>query len=225
MPSRTGTGGGARAARRAGVAVACAIAAAAAVAVMGGALATAPAALAQPLEDQIFDALKPKQPPAAFGGTARALTGPKARREREFVQGLRTRSARSLTLSEREQVITIAKEKPNVDIEINFDYNSDVVGPNALSPLLALGKALSRDELKGTVFILNGHTDGKGGVNYNQDLSERRAEAVKRVLVKEFGLAPDTLIAAGHGKSQLKDPANPFAAENRRVQVVNTEVK
>jgi len=33
------------------------------------------------------------------------------------------------------------------------------------------------------------------------------------------------LIAAGYGKGQLKNTADPFAGENRRVQVVNLEVK
>jgi outer membrane protein OmpA-like peptidoglycan-associated protein len=91
--------------------------------------------------------------------------------------------------------------------------------------LLALGRALSRDELKGAVFFINGHTDAKGSDPYNQGLSERRAEAVKRLLVEQFGLPAADLIAVGYGRSQLKNAAEPFAGENRRVQIVNTEVK
>ena len=82
---------------------------------------------------------------------------------------------------------------------------------------------LSKPEFKGTVFLINGHTDARGSAEYNQQLSERRAAAVRRALIEQFKLAPDTLIAAGFGKEQLKLPNQPFAGENRRVEVVNTE--
>jgi outer membrane protein OmpA-like peptidoglycan-associated protein len=111
------------------------------------------------------------------------------------------------------------------DLEINFDYNSAVVGPQAVSVLVTLGRVLSQDEFRDTVFLINGHTDAKGGLEFNQDLSERRAEAVKQLLVKQFNLPASTLIAVGYGKAQLKHTTDPFAGENRRVQIVNTEVK
>jgi outer membrane protein OmpA-like peptidoglycan-associated protein len=82
---------------------------------------------------------------------------------------------------------------------------------------------MSDEQLKGTVFFINGHTDAKGGADYNQTLSERRAEAVKRFLIEEFRLPADTLVGLGHGKSKLKNTADPLAGENRRVQIVNTE--
>lgn len=40
-----------------------------------------------------------------------------------------------------------------------------------------------------------------------------------------FRLPADTLVAVGYGKTQLKNTTNPFAAENRRVQIANTELK
>jgi outer membrane protein OmpA-like peptidoglycan-associated protein len=176
--------------------------------------------LAQPSETQILDALKSR--------STRAITpSPEERRrsveERRFIDSLRSRSARSLTLGERGKITEFTRDKPSIDIEITFEYNSDVVGPKALRPLLALGRALSNAQLKGTVFFVNGHTDAEGSANYNQDLSERRAEAVKRILIDEFTLPADTLIAVGYGKTQLKNKANPFAGENRRVQIVNSE--
>jgi outer membrane protein OmpA-like peptidoglycan-associated protein len=126
-------------------------------------------------------------------------------------------------LGERGKIAEIAKDKPSINIEITFDYDSDVVGPKALRPLLSLGRALSNEQLKGNVFFVNGHTDARGIAEYNQNLSERRAEAMKRVLIEEFQLPADTLIAVGYGKSQLKNKAEPFAGENRRVQIVNSE--
>jgi outer membrane protein OmpA-like peptidoglycan-associated protein len=71
------------------------------------------------------------------------------------------------------------------------------------------------------VFLVAGHTDGKGGDAYNQGLSERRAEAIKSYLVQKFGLQAENLMTVGYGKEQLKNKDNPLAADNRRVQVVN----
>jgi outer membrane protein OmpA-like peptidoglycan-associated protein len=172
---------------------------------------------APPSASQIFDALKPVI-------KTRGLD-PKAADEKAFINSLRARKVRSITLVEREKLDEVAKTKPKIALEIGFDYNSDVVGPNAVQALINLGVALSKDELKGSVFAISGHTDGKGGDQFNQDLSERRAEAVKRLLVKQFNLADNTLIAVGYGKSRLKNTADPLAGENRRVQIVNTEVK
>jgi outer membrane protein OmpA-like peptidoglycan-associated protein len=179
----------------------------------------------QPTESQILDALKPTAKTRSLGGPTRSPADPQTADERRLIDSLRARPARSLTVMEREKVAEIAKDRPSIDLEINFDYNSATVGPQAVPVLLALGRALSKDELQGTVFLINGHTDAKGGVEYNQDLSERRAEAVKRLLVQQFNLPGTVLIAIGYGKMQLKNRTDPFAGENRRVQIVNTEVK
>jgi outer membrane protein OmpA-like peptidoglycan-associated protein len=178
---------------------------------------------APPTESEILDALRSRPRTRGLGEAAgpRILTT----EERGFVEGLRTRSARSLTILERQKVADIIRERPSIDLEIQFDYNSAVVGPQAVPTLLKLGRVLSSDELKGMVFLINGHTDGKGNDGYNQDLSERRAEAVKRLLIDQFNLPVSTLVAVGYGKTRLKNTADPLASENRRVQIVNTEIK
>jgi outer membrane protein OmpA-like peptidoglycan-associated protein len=181
-------------------------------------------AQSQSLEKKIMDALKPAAKPLRRG-LVRSLRDPKGAEKRSLINRLRGRTARAISVEEREKVAEIAKTKPHIDLEINFDYDSAEIGPKAVPALVALGRALSKDGFKGTVFLINGHTDAKGSGDYNQGLSERRAEAVKRTLVEQFDLPPTTLIAIGYGKTHLKNTANPFAAENRRVQIVNTEVK
>jgi outer membrane protein OmpA-like peptidoglycan-associated protein len=115
--------------------------------------------------------------------------------------------------------------KPQIDLEIYFDYDSAVVGAKALPALVALGNVLSKPDYRSTVFFINGFTDATGGADYNLRLSQHRAEAVRRVLIEQFGLPPDTLISTGFGKELLKIPEQPFADQNRRVQIVNTEQK
>jgi outer membrane protein OmpA-like peptidoglycan-associated protein len=138
---------------------------------------------------------------------------------------LRNRSTRSLSMGEREQIATMVKDKPKIDLEINFDYNSDRVSVKSLPSVQALGRALANPDLKGSTFIVAGHTDAAGSDAYNQELSERRADSIKRYLVEKSGISATDLVTVGYGKTQLKDPANPLAEVNRRVQVVNTENK
>jgi outer membrane protein OmpA-like peptidoglycan-associated protein len=141
--------------------------------------------------------------------------------EGRFVATLRNRKTRSLSSGEREEIAAIAEDKPNIDLEITFDYNSADISTSSLPSVQALGKALSDPNLKGSTFVVAGHTDAAGGEAYNQDLSERRADSIKRYLVDKFGIASNDLVTVGYGKSKPKDPNAPMDPANRRVQVVN----
>jgi outer membrane protein OmpA-like peptidoglycan-associated protein len=93
------------------------------------------------------------------------------------------------------------------------------LGRAATAQLTALGAELAKPERKGTRLVVAGHTDARGGDEFNERLSKRRAEAVKHVLVEKFGMPDETVVAVGHGKAEPKNAADPFAAENRRVEV------
>ena len=174
-------------------------------------------------EDQILRALAPPpQKPLTRGLSIGPQADPAAvAAEGKFVQTIRGRSTRSLSNSEREEIATLAKDKPNIDLEITFEYNSAEISPKSLAAVQTLGRALTNPDLKGSTFIVAGHTDAAGGEGYNQDLSERRADSIKRYLTDKYGIAGTDLVTVGYGKSKLKDPANPMAEVNRRVQVVN----
>jgi outer membrane protein OmpA-like peptidoglycan-associated protein len=89
----------------------------------------------------------------------------------------------------------------------------------------ALGKALSDANLKGSTFVVAGHTDSIGSEGYNQDLSERRADTIKRHLTEKYGISGTDLVTVGYGESKPKDPKAPMDPINRRVQVVNMDTK
>ena len=90
-------------------------------------------------EDQILRALARQKP------LTRSLSvGPQAdpaevAAEGKFVQTIRNRTTRSLSAGEREEIATIAKDKPNIDLEINFDYNSADISAKSLPSVQALG--------------------------------------------------------------------------------------
>lgn len=178
-------------------------------------------------EDQILRALAPAQKPLTRGLSLgpQTETPPASPDESKFVQTIRGRATRSLSTAEREEIATIAKTKPNIDLEITFDYNSADISQKSMPSVQALGRALASPDLKGSTFIVAGHTDAAGTEAYNQDLSERRADSIKRYLVDKYGIAGGDLVTVGYGKSKLKDPNQPLAEVNRRVQVVNMENK
>lgn len=65
---------------------------------------------------------------------------------------------------------------------------------------------------------LEGHADASGPGALNESLSKRRAESAKAFLVS-LGVDQDMLIAVGRGSAAPKVPQNPYAAENRRVEI------
>ena len=176
-------------------------------------------------KNSIVDALK--SPPVTRGLSA-ANNGPDAAtkaHEASILDKVRNRQTRSLSSTERQDIADITANKPKIDLEINFDYNSADISKNSIGAVKALGEALTDQNLKGSTFIVAGHTDGIGGEAYNQGLSERRADTIKHYLTERFGIAGSDLVTVGYGKSKPIDPNAPMDPLNRRVQVVNMDTK
>jgi outer membrane protein OmpA-like peptidoglycan-associated protein len=171
---------------------------------------TAPAPKAEKIITRSLTTAPATEPEVVSSGPHQAL-----------VDELRHRGNRPLTTTEREEIAAWTSERPAVDLQIYFDYNSSAISPKAVPQLTNLGNALSSPQLKNALVSINGHTDGKGNDSSNQKLSERRAESIKRYLVDHFALASENLVTIGYGKQKLKDAAHPMAAENRRVEIVN----
>ena len=174
--------------------------------------------------DQILNALQPR--PVTRGLSLGPQIDPSVKaREIGFVQTIRNRKTRSLSMDEREEIAEIASTKPKIDLDIQFDYNSADISASSLPAVQSLGQALSNANLKGSTFIVAGHTDAIGGEAFNQGLSERRADSIKKYLVDKFGIAGSDLVTVGYGKDKPKDPNAPMDPINRRVQVVNMDTK
>jgi outer membrane protein OmpA-like peptidoglycan-associated protein len=117
--------------------------------------------------------------------------------------------------------IVPSEQSNSVNMYINFAFNSAELTSDARITLDQLGNALHDSRLDAFSFVIAGHTDAVGGAEFNQKLSERRAEAVRNYLVTQFSIASERLSAKGYGKSQLLDPEHPEDGVNRRVQVIN----
>ncbi len=112
---------------------------------------------------------------------------------------------------------------PAVSLMVTFATGSAALTPQAEAVLASLARALASPDLAQARFRIEGHTDTVGDAAMNQGLSERRAAAVRDLLVARFGIEAGRLEVMGFGESTLLVPTGDGRAEprNRRVQVVN----
>lgn len=170
-------------------------------------------------EQQMIDQLLGKTSRgAAQQAPVKALAPADTQRLRALLDKAGTRA---FSAKERTEVAEAVKDRPSLDFEIYFPFNSSTVQKSALPTLQRIGQILTNDAFKDRGFLIAGHTDAKGSAEANQVVSQRRAESVKAYLVKNYGIDPARLRVIGHGKEQLKDQSQPFASINRRVQIIN----
>jgi outer membrane protein OmpA-like peptidoglycan-associated protein len=113
------------------------------------------------------------------------------------------------------------KQKGQAEIYgIYFDFASDKIKPESEPVLREIADALNHNPT--WKLRVEGHTDNIGGDEYNLDLSQRRAEAVKSALVTRYHIVPDRLTPKGFGATRPKEPNDTLAgrARNRRVELV-----
>lgn len=103
---------------------------------------------------------------------------------------------------------------------IFFDFDKADIKPESEPTLKEIAKLLA-DDAKLAVAVI-GHTDNKGAFDYNIELSARRAEAVKKALVSQYGIDAARLTAAGAGMMApvASNDSEEGRAKNRRVGLV-----
>ncbi len=132
--------------------------------------------------------------------------------ERDLQNAIASSEAASLR---REQDILTATFKG----EAFFDTDSYTVKPGGHSELTRVSRVLNK--YPQTTIQVAGHTDSRGDENYNQQLSEKRANAVRNVLIQN-GVSDGRIRAIGYGESM---PVSSDFAQNRRVEIVIVPVQ
>lgn len=112
----------------------------------------------------------------------------------------------------------IVPKPVTLDLSVNFDFDSARLQASSKPLLNNLAQAMNSERLANLKFRVEGHTDAKGKNEYNQQLSARRAAAVQTYLISQ-SVDAVRLEAEGKGASELLDPQQPFASENRRVRI------
>jgi outer membrane protein OmpA-like peptidoglycan-associated protein len=121
--------------------------------------------------------------------------------------------------------VTGQEIKIELSADVLFDFDSFALRSEAEDPLRKVADVL-KDYPKSPV-IIEGHTDGKGTDQYNQTLSDRRAESVKRCLADRGGVESGRVTTRGWGKTKPVAPnTKPDGSDdpegrrkNRRVEI------
>jgi len=110
-------------------------------------------------------------------------------------------------------------------LRLNFDFNKAAVKKIYYPELKKIAEILKNNpNLK---IEVAGHTDSIGSDEYNLKLSQKRAEAVKNVLIDKFGIDSNRIVAKGYGEKYPLVPNTTATnrALNRRVEIVNISNK
>ncbi|MDP3979623.1 MAG: OmpA family protein [Pseudomonas sp.] len=113
-----------------------------------------------------------------------------------------------------------------VELDVKFDFDKAQVKEESYGDIKNLADFMKQYPQTSTT--VEGHTDSVGTDTYNQQLSEKRASAVREVLVNQYGVEGERVNAAGYGEAQpVADNATESGrAINRRVEAqVEAEVQ
>jgi len=109
-------------------------------------------------------------------------------------------------------------EAVRVELDVKFDFNKSDVKENSQADIKSLADFMK--QYPQTTTTVEGHTDAIGSDAYNQGLSERRANAVRDVLVNQHGIESARVSSVGYGESQpvADNDSESGRAINRRVE-------
>lgn len=141
-------------------------------------------------------------------------------RQLDVAPSIRVAPQRRVTVQEFKRRPDLRRAAPSIEIQaINFEFGSAEIPYSQYRKVEEIANALKRltSRRSGMRILIEGHTDAVGSDASNYALSERRAESLKRVLVREFGISPRALETVGYGEEYLLVPTQYENWENRRV--------
>ena len=114
-------------------------------------------------------------------------------------------------------------EKTSITLMLNFATDQADIKPEFADDIAKVADFLR--QYPGTSVVIEGHSDNTGNADYNQKLSQRRAEAVAEALVNDHGVARERVKAVGYGDTRPVADNSTAAgrAQNRRVEAAIEE--
>lgn len=108
-----------------------------------------------------------------------------------------------------------------INLEVNFENNSSVVVASSTDKVLAFAKFMNDNDDFNTLIVGHASDDGSASKSYNQQLSEKRAYAIRDILV-ENGVSSSRIAAEGKGHTEpvAKNSTLEGQAQNRRIEAV-----
>jgi outer membrane protein OmpA-like peptidoglycan-associated protein len=143
---------------------------------------------------------------------------------KEMVDALATQKAAEPSPGQpRMRGLRIAKPEATggrLQLSVQFEFASATITPESRDLLAKLALAMTSSELTSKRFRIEGHTDASGDPQANLQLSERRAQSVRRYLTDAGRIDANRLVAVGKGSAEPVDGSASTAPINRRVVIV-----
>ena len=109
---------------------------------------------------------------------------------------------------------------PNIAFSIEFDDDTPIIEPESYGTVGRIADALVHASMLPYTFLIVGHVESNGKREANVILSQRRADAIRDVLVNTFKISAKRIRTIGLGEEQLLDRAHPTADVNGQMQIL-----
>jgi OOP family OmpA-OmpF porin len=138
----------------------------------------------------------------------------------QVLERARSRSKNEPPPQKRPPIAPELTKLPSFDANIRFDVDTPIVLPESYQTVGRMADAMVHSRLLPYTFLIVGHVEANGKRESNVLLSQRRADAIRDILVNTFKISPKRLQAVGLGEEQLLDPAHPNAPVNNQLQIL-----
>jgi OmpA-OmpF porin, OOP family len=122
--------------------------------------------------------------------------------------------------SKRPLIVPELKGLPTFNIAIQFDVDTPIILPDSYEAVGRIADAFVNAPLLQYTFLIVGHSDSNGRREANVILSQRRADAIRDVLVNTFKISAKRIQTLGLGEEQFIDQAHPTSPVNLQIQIV-----
>jgi OOP family OmpA-OmpF porin len=109
---------------------------------------------------------------------------------------------------------------PTFNVDITFDVDTPIVQPESYQTVGRIADAMVYSSLLPYTFLIVGHIEASGRRENNAILSQRRADAIREILVNTFKISAKRIQSVGLGEEQLLDSARPNAPVNNQIQIM-----
>jgi OmpA-OmpF porin, OOP family len=122
----------------------------------------------------------------------------------------------------RPPIVPELKGLSTFNFNIHFDVDTPIILPDSYETVGRIADAMVSAPMLPYMFLIVGHTDSNGRREANAILSQRRADALRDVLVNTFKISAKRLSSLGLGEEQFIDQARPTSPVNLQIQIVTT---
>jgi outer membrane protein OmpA-like peptidoglycan-associated protein len=138
----------------------------------------------------------------------------------KILERSRSRSKNEPEPSKRPLMVPELRGLPTFNFNIHFDVDTPIILPESYETVGRIADAMVNAPMLPYAFLIVGHSDSNGKREANVILSQRRADAIRDVLVNTFKVSAKRLQSLGLGEEQFIDQAHPTSPANLQIQIV-----